>query len=306
MKIQNKPLQVAWDYVVMSVGTFLYVIGWTSFMIPNSITSGGLTGLCTIIQFATEGAVPVGWTFPAINAVLIILASLIVGKGFGFRTIYVIILSTLLFDVMPQFQQIQCIPGQPLYISEKILVPVIGSIIEGTGIAMILAKGGSTGGSDILAVVINKFWPVSLGKVYVLFDLVVITSIALLPGKTFQDVVYGYIAMITFSLIVDYVLLGRRSTVQILIFSDRYEEIADYIIKVMDRGVTALNAVGWYTRSDRKVLLVMVRKFQLHEVTKAVKSVDPHAFMAVSPASGVYGEGFEEIKTGIERKKKKD
>ena len=116
---------------------------------------------------------------------------------------------------------------------------------------------------------------------------------------------YGYIAMITFSLAVDYVLLGRKSSVQVLIFSEKYKEIADYIIHEMDRGVTALDAVGWFTQSEKKVLLVLVRRSQLHEVTKAVKGVDQRAFMSVSPASDVYGEGFEEIKTGLDRKKKK-
>ena len=175
--------------------------------------------------------------------------------------------------------------------------------MEALGIALIMGRGGSTGGTDIFALIINKFWPVSLGKVFLYFDLVIIASVLLVPGKTFQDMVYGYIAMFTFSFGVDYVLLGRKSTVQVLIFSDKYEEIADYINKVLDRGVTALNAVGWYTQSDKKVLLALVRKMQLPALKKAIKSVDPKAFLSVSPASDVFGEGFDEIKTGLHRKK---
>lgn len=295
---------VVWDYIVITVGALLYVVAWTSFLIPNGIASGGLTGACTIIEMATRGLIPVGWSFPALNALLIIIATLILGKGFGFRTIYAILVSTLLFDVMPKVDVLLSLPGHLLYLDEKILVPVIGGILEAIGIGLILSRGGSTGGTDIFAMIINKFWPVSPGQVYLYFDLFIIASVLLIPGKTFQDMMYGYLAMISFSLVVDYVLLGRKSSVQVLIFSEKFTDIADFIIHEMDRGVTAINAVGWYTQSEKKVLLVLARKSQLHEITKAVKGVDPKAFMSVSPASDVYGEGFEEIKTGIDRKKK--
>ena len=295
---------VVWDYIIITVGALLYVVAWTSFLIPNGIASGGLTGACTIIEMATRGLIPVGWSFPALNALLIIIATLILGKGFGFRTIYAILVSTLLFDVMPKVDVLLSLPGHLLYLDEKILVPVIGGIVEAIGIGLILSRGGSTGGTDIFAMIINKFWPVSPGQVYLYFDLFIIASVLLIPGKTFQDMMYGYLAMISFSLVEDYVLLGRKSSVQVLIFSEKFTDIADFIIHEMDRGVTAINAVGWYTQSEKKVLLVLARKSQLHEITKAVKGVDPKAFMSVSPASDVYGEGFEEIKTGIDRKKK--
>ena len=295
---------VVWDYIIITVGALLYVVAWTSFLIPNGIASGGLTGACTIIEMATRGLIPVGWSFPALNALLIIIATLILGKGFGFRTIYAILVSTLLFDVMPKVDVLLSLPGHLLYLDEKILVPVIGGIVEAIGIGLILSRGGSTGGTDIFAMIINKFWPVSPGQVYLYFDLFIIASVLLIPGKTFQDMMYGYLAMISFSLVVDYVLLGRKSSVQVLIFSEKFTDSADFIIHEMDRGVTAINAVGWYTQSEKKVLLVLARKSQLHEITKAVKGVDPKAFMSVSPASDVYGEGFEEIKTGIDRKKK--
>ena len=299
-------LSIVWDYLVIVAGAFLYVVSWTSFLIPNGIASGGLTGACTIIEMATGGRIPVGWSFPVFNAILILLATFILGKGFGFRTIFAILVSTVLFDVMPKFDGLLSLPGHPLYLDEKLLVPVIGGLLEALGIGLILVKGGSTGGTDIVAMLINRFWPVSPGMVYLYCDIFIIASVLLIPGKTFQDMMYGYIAMISFSAAVDYVLLGRKSTVQVLIFSERYNEIADYIIHEMDRGVTALDAVGWYTQSHKKLLLVLVRKSQLHEISRAVKRVDPKAFMSVSPASDVYGEGFEEIKTGIDRKKKKE
>lgn len=302
--MKTKLTQTIGDYLMIAFGALLYVVGWTSFLIPNNIASGGLTGACTIIQLATGGAIPVAYSFPVINTILIVLASLVMGKGFGFKTIFAIIVSTILFDIMPKVDILISLEGRPLYISEKVLIPIIGGLVEALGIGIILERGGSTGGTDLLAVVINKFWPVSLGKVYIFCDLVIIASILLIPGRTFQDMVYGYIAMLTFSLMVDFVLLGRKSTVQVLVFSEKYEDIADYIIKVLDRGVTALNAVGWYTKSDKKVLLIIVRKSQLHDLTKAVKAIDNRAFVSVAPANSVYGEGFEEMKTGVDRKKK--
>lgn len=298
----TKLLSVLKDYFLITVGVFVYVVAWTSFLIPNGIASGGLTGLCTIIEMGT--GVPVAWTYILINALMIIVGSLVLGKGFGFRTIYAILLATVLFRVMPGVDALLSLPDHPLYISEKVLIPIIGGLVEAAGISLIMDHGGSTGGTDILALVVNKFYPVSLGQVFIVFDLVIIASVLLIPGKTLQDMIYGYIAMFTFSFGIDWILTGRKSTVQLLIFSDHYDEIADFIIKVLDRGVTALNAVGWYTKTDRKVLLVLVRRTQLHELKRAVKSVDPKAFMSVTPASGVFGEGFEEIKTGLNRKKK--
>ena len=300
----RKHLSVVWDYVILTLGSLIYVVSWTSFLIPNGIAGGGLTGACTIIEMATGGMIPMAWSFPVLNATLIVIGTLILGKGFGFRTIFVILVSTALFDIMPKIDVMLAVPGHPLWVGDRVLVPIIGGLLEALGIGLVLSRGGSAGGTDIFAVIINKFWPISPGQVYLYFDLVIIASVLLIPGKTFQDMIFGYMAMISFSLAVDYVLLGRKSSVQVLIFSDRYEEIADYIIHVLDRGVTAINAVGWYTKNDRKVLLVLVRKAQLHAVTRGVKGVDPKAFISVSPASDVYGEGFEEIKTGISRKKK--
>ncbi|MCI1785446.1 MAG: YitT family protein [Bacteroidales bacterium] len=300
----NKIVRTVWDYSVISFGTLLYCMAWDSFMIPNNIASGGLTGACTILQFATAGRIPVPYSFVIANSILLLLGSLALGKGFGFKTIYAIALSTVLFKILPNFDFLKSIPGEFLYVDEKVLIPVIGGLLEAVGIGFIFKKGGSTGGTDIIALLINKFWPVSPGQVYLCTDLFIIASILLVPGKTVQDMIYGYISMITFSLMVDYVLLGSKSSVQILVFSQKYSEIADYIINNMDRGVTAINAVGWYTKESKKVLLILVRKSQLPMLSKAIKDIDHNAFVSVSPASGVYGEGFEEIKTGIHRKKK--
>lgn len=295
--IQMKNLfSILKEYFILTFGTVIYVLAWTSFLIPNGIASGGGTGLCTIVYFASDGAIPVSVSFFVLNAILLIIGFLVMGKGFGFKTIYIIILSTVLFDVFPRL-------GWHVVFDEKFLVAVVGGTMEAIGIGIVLMKGGSTGGTDIVAMVVNKYWPVSPGKVYLYSDLFIIASILLVPGKTLEDMIYGYVVMITFSFMVDFVLLGQKSSVQVLIFSSKYKEIADSILK-MDRGVTALKSMGWYSKNDSNVLLVIVRRYELHKVVSIIKDIDRSAFVSVSSASDVYGEGFDEMKTGIDRKKK--
>ena len=293
----NKVLRVLWDYFLMTVGSVIFCMAWTSFIIPNGLASGGLTGLCTIIQYGT--GIPVGITYPVLNVVLLILGFLSLGKGFGFKTIYVIALTSILFDVLPQFPQLE------VMMDEKLLVALVGAFLESVGIGLVLLRGGSTGGTDILAMMINKYWPVSPGKVYLYSDLFIITSLLFVPEKGFVDLIYAFVVMIGFSIGVDYVLLGNKSSVQILVFSSKYEDIADHIINDVHRGVTALQSVGWYSKKDSKVLLIISRKYQMNEVVNEIKKIDKHAFISVSTAMSVFGEGFEEVKTGLKVKKNK-
>ena len=288
-------LYVIWDYILVTFGTVVYCMGWTSFLIPNGIASGGGTGLCTIIYFAT--GIPVSYSFFVLNALLLIAGFLILGKGFGFKTIYVIILSSVLLEFLPDYEQLV------VHFDNRLLISVVGGLVEAVGIGIILLRGGSSGGTDIAAMIINKYWPVSPGKVYLYSDFFIIASILLIPGKTFEDMIYSYATVLTFSFMVDYVLLGQKSSVQILVFSKKYKEVADHIIE-MDRGVTALNSVGWYSGEESKVLLIVARKSQLHQIVSIIKEIDNKAFVSVSTATSVYGEGFEEIKTGLKLKKK--
>ena len=285
------------EYLIISLGLALYCFSWTSFLIPKGIVGGAVPGLATFVNYATGGLIPVSVTYLSINVILIILGFLILGRGFGFKTIYVILLSTVLFKVLPEYE---CLVA---YFDERLVVAVVGGIVEAVGIGIVLLRGGSSGGTDIAAMVINKYWPVSPGKVYLYTDIFIIASILLIPGKTIEDMIYGYIVMITFSFMVDFVLLGQKSSVQVLIFSSKYREIADKIL-TMDRGVTALKSMGWYSKNDSIVLLVIVRRHQLHDIVSIIKAIDHSAFVSVSSASDVYGEGFEEMKTGLDLKKK--
>lgn len=297
MKTSNL-ITTIWDYFLMTVGSLIFVMAWTSFLIPNGLASGGLTGLCTIIQYGT--GIPVGWTYPTINIILLILGFLSLGKAFGFKTIYVIVLTSVLFEVMPKFPQLQ------VYIDEKFFVALVGSAMESVGIGLVLLRGGSTGGTDIVAMMINKYWPVSPGRVYLFTDIFIISSLLFIPDKGLVDVIYASVVMIGFSIGVDFVLLGNKSSVQILVFSSKYEQIADHIINEVRRGVTALQSVGWYSQKESKVLLIIARKHQMNDVVNAVKAIDKNAFISVSTAKSVYGEGFEEVKSGLKLKKNQE
>ena len=291
----NRILAGLWDYFLMTIGSLVFCMAWTSFLIPNGLASGGLTGLCTIIQYGT--GIPVGWTYPAINIALLVMGFLTLGKAFGIKTIYVIGLTSLLFEVLPKFPQLEVL------MDEKFLVALVGAGMESVGLGLVLLRGGSSGGTDIIAMMINKYWPVSPGRVYLFTDIFIIASLLFVPGKGLVDMIYAYVVMLGFSFGVDFVLLGNKSSVQILVFSSKYNEIADHIINDVHRGVTALQSVGWYSQKESKVLLIVARKYQMNEVVNEIKSIDKKAFISVSTAMSVFGEGFEEVKTGIKLKK---
>lgn len=295
MKTSNV-LSVIWDYFLMTLGSLIFVMAWTSFLIPNGLASGGLTGLCTIIQYGT--GIPVGLTYPTLNVLLLVLGFFCLGKGFGFKTIYVLAVTSVLFEVLPMFPVLE-VTNFP----DMLLVAIVGAAMESVGIGLIMLRGGSTGGTDIIAMIINKYWPVSVGQVYLYTDIFIITLLLFVPDKGIVDMIYAYVVMLGFSFGIDFVLLGNKSSVQILVFSSKYEQIANHIINDVRRGVTALNSVGWYSQKEGKVLLIVARKQQMNEVVNEIKAIDKYAFISVSTAMSVYGEGFEEVKSGLKLKK---
>ena len=294
----SKVLNILWDYFLMTVGSVIFCMAWTTFLIPNGLASGGLTGLCTILQYGL--GIPVGVTYPVLNIVLLILGFFSLGKGFGFKTIYVILLTSALFDILPQFESLEVL------MDEKLLVALVGAAMESIGIGLVLLRGGSTGGTDIIAMMINKYWPVSPGKVYLYSDIFIISCLLFVPEKGLVDLIYAFVVMLGFSFGVDYVLLGNKSSVQILVFSSKYKEIADHVISEVDRGVTALQSVGWYSQTESKVLLIVARKQQMNEIVNEIKNIDKRAFISISTAMSVYGEGFEEVKSGLKSIKDKN
>lgn len=292
------------DYVVLTVAAFIFAVSWECFMIPNGMSAGGLMGLCTILQYATGGLIEAQFSFVVVNAVLIIIAVMAMGIGFGFKTIYCIALTTVMMELVSNMGFIHCEPGGFFFIQERVLIPLVAGVLEAVGVGLILKYGGSTGGTDILALMINKYWPVSLSKTFLISDLVICSLLLLLPDKNFSDMCYGLEMMVAFSLVIDVVVGGKRSSYQLLIFSDRFAEIADQITTKVDRGVTVIRSMGWYSKADKNVLLVLINQKELPTVTRLIKEIDNRAFMSISPTNDVYGEGFAEIKAGVSTKKK--
>ena len=305
--MKNKVLKTIWEYIVLTFATFVFTVSWEAFMIPNGMSAGGIMGVCTIVEYATGGFIQASFSFFVINAILILLAVLVFGIGFGFKTIYCIVMSSVFLWLVSDWGWLHSIPGNFLYVEDKTLVPIIAGIFESLGIGLAIKSGGSTGGTDIIALIINKYWPVSLSGVFFVSDfIVVIAQLLLRPGfgsyvgdpKTFNDVMYGILEIVTFALTIDLFTVGGRKTMQLLVFTEKYQEIADYVCNTMERGVTVLKAQGWFTRRDRNVLLILLTRQELSSLSKVVNAIDPKAFLSVSAAAGVYGEGFEQIKTG--------
>lgn len=306
MEAARKKYYLVNDFIILTVACFIFAIAWEAFMIPNGMSAGGMMGLCTVIQYATGGLIPAQYSYFAVNALLIIVAVIAMGIGFGFKTVYCIIMSSVAMEIIASVPEIHSVAGQFFYVRETLLIPIIAGLLEAIGLGLVLRYGASTGGTDIIAVMINKYWPVSLSKVFLVSDIIIVAALLFLPDKSFTDMVYGLVEIIVFSGIIDYVVGGDKSSYQLLVFSDHYADIADHIIKNMNRGVTVLSAQGWYTKKEKNVLLILLNRKQLPGLTKVIKEVDPRAFMSVSSTNNVYGEGFDEIKTGFKRKNKSD
>jgi uncharacterized membrane-anchored protein YitT (DUF2179 family) len=302
---KRKVLKEIWEYLALTFACFVFAISWECFMIPNGMSAGGMMGLCTVIQYATGGVIQAQYSYIAINVLLILIAVFAMGIGFGFKTIYCIAMSSLAMEIVSGMTVLHCIPGEFFFVRETLLIPIIAGVLEAVGIGLVIRYGGSTGGTDIIAIMINKYWPVSLSTAFFIMDFVVVALLLFLPGKVFADACYGLVEIVTFMMIIDMVVGGKKSSYQLVVFSNKYDQIADYIANVLERGVTVLYAQGWYTKQDKNVLLILINQKEFPVLSKAIKDIDPKAFMSVSPTHNVYGEGFEEIKSGIHIRKKK-
>jgi uncharacterized membrane-anchored protein YitT (DUF2179 family) len=283
------------SYLLMTVGLFIYAFGWVVFIIPNEIAGGGVIGVAAIITYAT--GFPTEYSYLIINAGLVAAGMLVLGRGFGVKTLYGIGMAAALFHFLPAFISPSFIE-QAVIPGNNLLNALIGGTASGLGIGMVFMQGGSTGGTDIVAIVWSKFNNISPGRVFIFCDLVIIGSILLLPGRSFEHVIYGYVEMVSFSYVIDLVISGNKQSVQIMVFSQHYEWIADRLVSDLQRGVTVIDSMGWYTKRAGKVIVVVARKNEANSIFRIVKETDPQAFISVANVMGVFGKGFEQIKTG--------
>ncbi|MDR0567247.1 MAG: YitT family protein [Prevotellaceae bacterium] len=302
--MQKKYLNMLKDYAIISVGLLVYVFGWVAFIIPNGIVGGGISGIGALIYYAT--GFEISYSYLLANAVLLLLGVKIIGRHFGAKTIYGILISTALFHYLPQVVPATLI-AQVQSEDNLLLWALVGGILEGTGIGIAFTRGGSTGGTDIVALIINKFKHVNPGRVLLYCDVVIIGSSIFLPDRTILSLLYGGIMVTVSTYVIDALLVGSKQSLQVLIFSERYEAIADKVCSVLGRGVTMLYAKGWYTKHERNVLLLVVRRYEVNTVYRIINEIDRNAFVSTASVTGVFGEGFEPIKDGtirlISRKK---
>lgn len=288
-------------YFFLTLGTLVFVSAWTVFLIPNKIVGGGVSGIGSLIFFATNEGFPISYTFFTINAILLLLGMRSLGKSFGIKTVYSVIVATIGFGVLPDmFNTIDpnFIPN--LAENGPLTLAIFGGMVAGVGIGINFMQGGSTGGTDIVALMVNKYYNVSPGKVIAYIDIIIIGS-SLLIFQDIAKVIYGYVQLGVMTVTLDWVVSGSKQSVQIFIFSKKYAEIADRITIETHRGVSVLDAVGWFTKDENKVLMVLARKYEANNIYRIIKSIDKNAFISVGSVTGVYGEGFEQMKTKKKR-----
>ena len=314
---------VAKEWALVTLGILIYVTGWALFLMPNNLVGGGVSGISSMIQYATGGAIQMGYSYFVLNAILIILAMVVIGMGFGAKTIYAIILASVGLRFLPDLIPMEIIQTLALQ-NGKLMSTLCGGLMAGIGIGMSISNGGSTGGTDIIALIYTKYRNVSPGKVILYIDFVIILSSLLIPsivpdldpatGKQLigpdgeplthlmpfaekvTTVIYGLILVTVNGRVIDSYLSGSQQSVQLFILSKHYAEIADSITHDLHRGVTVLDGKGWYTKEPAEVLMVITRKTDVNLFLRQIKAIDPNAFLSVSSVNGVYGRGFEAIK----------
>ena len=298
------------DYLNITLGLMLYTFGFTVFLLPYEIVTGGIAGIGAVVFYATK--FPVQYTFFIINAALIVAALKILGWRFLTKTIYATFMLTFLLEVA---QDVVMQPDGTFYKllgeGNDFMSLVIGCMMTGTALAIVFLNNGSTGGTDIIAASVNKYRNISLGRVILLIDVCIIGSCLFID--TFgpvevrcQKVVFGFCTMFIECSMLDYVMNLQRQSVQFFIFSKKYQEIANAIAKTTDHSLTILDGHGWYSGKPTKVVCLLAKRRESVTIFRLIKSIDPNAFVSQSSVIGVYGEGFDQIKVKVPKKMKSE
>jgi len=292
------------EYGLVSIGVISYALGWSIFLLPNNLIGGGVSGFASIVFYAT--GIPMGVTYLVLNILLLLIGTKILGTGFGGKTIYAVLATAVMLAVMPGLIPKDFIHEFALS-NGKLICTILGGIIAGLGIGLSISQGGSTGGTDIVALLWCKYHAASPGRVILVVDVVIILSSLLFPSypdtgevlpfaEKLAVVVYGLLLVTVSGYAVDMYLSGSKQSVQAFIFTKKVKEMADAVAFDMKRGVTIIPAKGWYSKEDKEVIMVVTRKTDLNLLLRYVKTIDPDAFLSVSSVMGVYGKGFDTIK----------
>ena len=291
---------VTWvkDLVLLTIGVAIYAFAWTGIINPANGMGGGATGfarlVCELTGGINGGGIPIGITFFVFNAVFLTICVLLLGAKFGIKTIYAIVMTSVLMTV---FEGI--IPSEgifPALSQDKLLSSILGGIVMGFGVASCLLMGGSTGGSDLIAMIVTRYFNLSYSQVVVFVDVFIIGASYFVFGNDIMITIYGFLTTAVFGYASNLVLSGDKQSLQIFVFSKDYDTIADVVSTKLERGVTLLNGTGYYSKKDVKIVMIVCRKSELGMMMRAIKGVDPKAFISVANVMGVYGEGFDKYK----------
>lgn len=289
--INNKIYFAIQDYLMILLGTILYGFSFHGFILSNEIITGGVSGICALIFFASKELISVSVSYSIINIALLIIALKILGFKFLLKTIFgVFSLSTSLsfFEWL--------LEGKPILTDQPFMSIMIGGCLCGAGLGLVFTANGSTGGTDIIGAIINKYKNISIGNALLFCDFIIIGSSFFLFHDV-EKIVFGFVEMFISNYVLDMVLNGNRQSVQFLIFSQKHDEIAERIIRDLDRGCTILDGVGGYSHKPVKVVVLLAKKSESMSIFRLVKEIDHQAFISQSVVRGVYGEGFDQIKT---------
>ena len=292
VKINKNVMTHVKDYIMITLGLVCYCFGYSAFVLPEKVVTGGVTGLASLLYFG------VGWnvaiTYYAINAILLAIAFRTVGKQFVIRTIIGATIATLLLGFMvPLFKE-------PIVAQQPFMNVIIGAVMCGIGLGIVFTHNGSSAGTDIIAAMVSKHSNISFGRTMMYVDLLIIAS-SYLIFHTLDKIVYGLIFMFICSIAADMVIDSNRQSVQFMIFSKKWKEIADAITHQTHRGCTVLHGTGWYTQHEATILLVMCRNYESMHMFRIIKEIDEDAFVSQAKVKGVYGEGFDHVKLNVKR-----
>ena len=283
------------DFFFINLGMAIYALGWAAFLLPYHITTGGMTGMFAILYYLTK--FPISAAVLISNAILLIIAFKPLGWKFVGKSAYAAIALSSFLEMGQQMMTDEA--GNLMQIlgdGQDSMACVLGAILNGLGIGIVFLTGGSTGGWDIIAALVNKYRNISFGRALLILDFLVIASC----WPIFHDVrmvVFGYVTLVVYTYALDMLINSARQDIQFIIFTNKPNEISQRIISETSHSVTSMNGEGFYSHQEIKVLITIVHKRESVTILRLIQETDPRAFVSQSRAEGVYGNGFKAIRT---------
>ncbi|MBQ1859375.1 MAG: YitT family protein [Paludibacteraceae bacterium] len=285
------------ELLLIVLSTIPYALTVNQLLVPHAVVGGGVTGLCEIIYFATDTYMPIWLSSLLINVVLLVIAALTVGWRYAIRIVWGVLWLTIWLKVVP-------IATVPL-LTDAFMAVVIGGLFTGCFLGICFLNNGSTGGTDVVAMIVNKYHHLPMGRVLLFADMIVISSAFFLPTiqaagmqGAIEKILFGLTYTFMCSTAVDWVMNRMRQSVQFMIFTQKPEEIAQAIITQAHRGCTFLEAEGGYNKKPMKVVTTIARSYESATIFRLVRAIDPNAFVSQSQVRGVFGQGFDPVSSG--------